>query len=86
MGCREGVDTDDVTGPCPAREQPFRRVTPDAFWIDQVEVTKGAYRRCMEAGVCVQPDGWDQESFEGVPGAGGLVAPGDDDYPAAGVS
>jgi formylglycine-generating enzyme required for sulfatase activity len=61
MGCREGFDTDELTGPCPEDQLPYREVTVDAFWIDKTEVTKGAYRECMEAGVCGEPYQWDEE-------------------------
>jgi formylglycine-generating enzyme required for sulfatase activity len=36
-------------------ELPAHDVTLDAFWIDQVEVTNGMYRLCVQAGVCRLP-------------------------------
>lgn len=85
MGCREGYDTDEVTGPCDVDETPYREVTLDAFWIDQFEVRKGDYRACMNAGVCTQPFLWDSEHYEG-PLWEGMRVPGSDTFPAASVS
>lgn len=83
MGCREGVDTDELTGPCRASELPYRQVTVRSFWIDQTEVTKGAYRQCMDAGVCVAPPRWDAEWYkEGED----IFVPGLDEMPAASVT
>jgi formylglycine-generating enzyme len=39
----------------PANERPARPVSVDPFWIDQTEVSVGAYRGCVEAGVCARP-------------------------------
>ena len=61
MGCREGQDADDDTGPCPEEALPFREVTLDPFWIDRTEVTKAQYRECIDAGACSKPLFWDQE-------------------------
>jgi formylglycine-generating enzyme required for sulfatase activity/uncharacterized caspase-like protein len=36
-------------------EQPIHKVTLDAFWIDQTEVTNKMYSSCVEAGVCEEP-------------------------------
>ncbi len=83
MGCREGIDTDELTGPCPPSELPYRQVTLNAFWIDQTEVTKGAYRKCMDAGSCAAPPRWDAEWFkegEDIP------VPGLDEMPAASIT
>jgi formylglycine-generating enzyme required for sulfatase activity len=85
MGCREGQDTDEITGPCPVEELPYRQVTLDAYWIDQYEVSKGAYRTCMDAGVCTQPSEWDLEDYDG-PLWEGMWVPGPDTFPAASVS
>jgi formylglycine-generating enzyme required for sulfatase activity len=85
MGCREGVDTDEITGPCREQELPYRRVTLDAFWIDRTEVRKGDYRQCMDAGVCTKPYMWDREHWEGLPQDGHRI-PGTDDFPAASLS
>ena len=61
MGCLEGQDADDYTGPCPQDALPFREVTLDPFWIDRTEVTKAQYRACIDAGACSKPLFWDQE-------------------------
>jgi formylglycine-generating enzyme required for sulfatase activity len=44
-----------------AEEQPQHTVFLDAFWIDRTEVTNAQYRECMEAGVCQEPDCWDDD-------------------------
>lgn len=85
MGCSEGFDTDEVTGPCPADELPHRQVTLDAYWIDRLEVGKGEYAACMDAGVCTTPNSWDSEDYEGAPGKGRSV-PGSVDFPVGSVS
>lgn len=82
MGCREGIDTDEISGPCIKSQLPYREVTIDAFWIDRTEVTKGAYRKCMDAGVCAAPPRWDTEWYQG----DGVFIPGSDDMPAASVT
>lgn len=46
-------------------EIPQHTVTLDAFWIDQHEVTNAQYRRCVEAGACTGPVGWDDSDFNG---------------------
>jgi formylglycine-generating enzyme required for sulfatase activity len=38
-----------------ANEKPVHKVTLDAFWIDQTEVTNKMYALCVEAEVCWQP-------------------------------
>ena len=83
MGCKEGQDTDELTGPCPVEELPFREVTLDAFWIDKMEVTKGEYRKCMDAGVCTKPYLWDQEWIINLGGDESEIKPGREDMPAA---
>jgi formylglycine-generating enzyme required for sulfatase activity len=85
MGCREGQDTDEITGPCPETQLPYRQVTLDAYWIDQFEVSKGQYRACMDADVCTEPNGWDREDYEG-PLWEGMWVPGPDNFPAASIS
>src|SRR5690606_21548156 len=85
MGCREGVDTDEITGPCPEDELPYREVTLDGFWIDRTEVRKGDYRLCMDAGVCSEPNACGQEHWEGSPQDGHRLA-GPDDFPVASLS
>ena len=37
-------------------EQPIHKVTLDAFWIDQTEVTNAAYAKCVNAGICQPPN------------------------------
>lgn len=81
MGCREGVDTDASSGPCPKTQLPYRQVTLDAFWIDRLEVTKGSYRLCIAAGVCAAPPRWDAEWYKD-----GTFVPGQDDMPVASVT
>jgi eukaryotic-like serine/threonine-protein kinase len=39
----------------PANEKPARSTTVGPFWIDRTETTVGAYRACIEAGVCAVP-------------------------------
>jgi formylglycine-generating enzyme required for sulfatase activity len=51
-------------------EEPVRRVTLDAFYIDQYEVTNARYAACVEAGACDPPaetSSWTQESYYGNP-------------------
>lgn len=87
MGCLEGVDTDALWGPCPENELPHREVTLDAFWLDLTEVTKGDYRKCMEAGACTEPYLWDYEWSEWDAENEEVVwKPGRDDMPAASVN
>lgn len=38
-----------------ADEMPEHPVTLRDFWLDRTEVTSGAYRRCVAAGVCAEP-------------------------------
>ncbi len=37
-------------------EMPIHRVTLDAFWMDQTEVTMGMYAQCVVAGACDPPE------------------------------
>ena len=37
-------------------EQPQHTVYLDAFWIDKTEVTNAMYRKCVESGICEQPN------------------------------
>ncbi|AKU99934.1 Sulfatase modifying factor 1 precursor (C-alpha-formyglycine- generating enzyme 1) [Labilithrix luteola] len=39
----------------PPNERPARQVTTGPFWIDRTEVTVGAYRSCVERGLCQRP-------------------------------
>jgi formylglycine-generating enzyme required for sulfatase activity len=36
-------------------EKPIHKVTLDAYWIDQTEVTNAMYAKCVAAGVCKEP-------------------------------
>jgi formylglycine-generating enzyme required for sulfatase activity len=45
MGSEKGVND----------EKPQHRVTLDAFWIDQTEVTNGMYAKCVADGQCEPP-------------------------------
>jgi LysM repeat protein len=38
-----------------ANEKPAHKVTLDAFWIDQTEVTNVMYRKCVLGGACNEP-------------------------------
>jgi formylglycine-generating enzyme required for sulfatase activity len=42
-------------------EKPVHRVTLDAFWIDQTEVTNAMYEKCVEAGACSPPSSDDSD-------------------------
>ncbi|WP_170135823.1 formylglycine-generating enzyme family protein [Nannocystis exedens] len=83
MGCREGVDTDEITGPCDKSELPYRQVTVGEFWIDRTEVSKAAYRKCLEAGACAAPPRWDEEWHKE---GDGVFIPGLEEMPAASVT
>jgi formylglycine-generating enzyme required for sulfatase activity len=39
----------------PMNERPARTVTVGSFWMDRTEVTVGAFRTCVDAGVCTRP-------------------------------
>ena len=39
----------------PTVERPAHKVTLDAFWIDQIEVTNAMYQVCVTAGACKPP-------------------------------
>ena len=57
MGCNEAVE-----GPCNLSEYPYHEVYLDAFAIDTTEVTKQAYKTCVDAGTCVPTgDTWSEE-------------------------
>ena len=51
VGCRESIDVG-----CAASEKAARPLTLPSFSIDRTEVTVAAYRACVEAGVCSEPD------------------------------
>lgn len=36
-------------------EQPMHPVFLDEYWIDQTEVTNAMYKKCVDAGICVEP-------------------------------
>ncbi len=50
MGCDVTADSN-----CEADEQPFRQVTLEAYWIDDVEVDQAVYQECILAGGCSAP-------------------------------
>ncbi|RME43920.1 MAG: hypothetical protein D6795_18690 [Deltaproteobacteria bacterium] len=50
-----GPGEEGYTKPIDLDETPLREITLDAFWIDRTEVTVGAYRACVNAGVCAEP-------------------------------
>ena len=47
MGCNTDVD-----GDCNGDEHDRHPVTIQSLWLDQTEVTVGAYQACVDAGVC----------------------------------
>ncbi|MGE5374601.1 MAG: SUMF1/EgtB/PvdO family nonheme iron enzyme [Bacteroidota bacterium] len=47
MGSADGVGQSD--------EHPQHRITLDAFWIDQTEITNAMYRNCVNDGKCKSP-------------------------------
>ncbi len=47
-----------------ADEKPQHKVTLDAFWIDQFEVTHQEYAQCVEAGACQPPAEKDNNGFD----------------------
>ncbi|MBI2373431.1 MAG: SUMF1/EgtB/PvdO family nonheme iron enzyme [Deltaproteobacteria bacterium] len=63
MGCNEELDRE-----CPSNERPGRKVTVDAFRIDKVEVTVGAFGACARAGVCQAARGAQGEATHPVVG------------------
>ena len=50
MGCNGEVDDE-----CDADESPYHEVFVSAFQVDVTEVTRGAYRACIDAGACPAP-------------------------------
>ena len=68
MGCNDRLDSE-----CEADESPLRRVHLDSFHIDRTEVTQAAYRKCVLAGKCTDPDlggsecNWDKPQREDHP-------------------
>jgi formylglycine-generating enzyme required for sulfatase activity len=51
-------------------EQPIHKVTLDAFWIDQTEVTNANYAKCVDAGNCGSPsygDHFNNSNYENHP-------------------
>jgi eukaryotic-like serine/threonine-protein kinase len=58
MGNKEG-DSDEV---------PEHSVYLEAFWIDQTEVTKAMYAKCVKAGACFFPmDHYDHPKYDNYP-------------------
>jgi formylglycine-generating enzyme required for sulfatase activity len=62
-------------------EKPVHRVTLDAFWIDQTEVTNAMYAKCVDAHQCDAP--WNTSSYTRSEYFGN---PEFDDYPVIYVS
>jgi formylglycine-generating enzyme required for sulfatase activity len=55
MGCNSGVDN-----LCDSDEKPYHQVTLSAYEIDITEVSRGDYKKCVDAGVCTEPPcDWD---------------------------
>lgn len=50
MGCNEAMDDD-----CNSDEHPYHEVYLDGYYIDVTEVTQGAFKECVDAGVCDIP-------------------------------
>jgi formylglycine-generating enzyme required for sulfatase activity len=50
MGCNTRLDDE-----CDSDESPYHQVNLSAFQIDAVEVSRGAYRACIDAGACATP-------------------------------
>jgi formylglycine-generating enzyme required for sulfatase activity len=62
-------------------ELPPREVFISAFWMDQVEVTNGMYRLCVDAGVCRLPASFRSDNREEYFGS-----PEFQDYPVVNVT
>jgi formylglycine-generating enzyme required for sulfatase activity len=43
--------------------EPAVRIVLNTFYIDRTEVTNGAYKACVEAGSCAQPEGMNAEGL-----------------------
>lgn len=52
-GGRFTMGSDDRKAP--ANERPAKTVVVPPFWIDQTEVTVGAYKACVDRGACPRP-------------------------------
>lgn len=62
-------------------EKPARMITLDSFYIDETEVTNGAYAQCVDAGACPRPDRAGATYYQTYFGD-----PNFDDYPVINVS
>ncbi|MBW7959326.1 MAG: SUMF1/EgtB/PvdO family nonheme iron enzyme [Candidatus Promineofilum sp.] len=62
-------------------EKPARRITLDSFYIDETEVTNGAYAQCVDAGACPRPARAGATYYQSYYGN-----PDFDDYPVINVS
>ncbi len=62
-------------------EKPARLVTLDSFYIDETEVTNGAYAQCVDAEACQRPDRAGATYYQSYYGD-----PEFDDYPVINVS
>jgi len=64
---REKAPLDWLTiKPTPSDSEPAHRVYLDAFWIDQTEVSIGQYKKCVEAGRCLEvapQKGWNADRY-----------------------
>ena len=50
MGCNSEIDNI-----CYDSEKPYHEVQLSAYYIDKTEVTQGAYKKCVDAGMCGVP-------------------------------
>jgi formylglycine-generating enzyme required for sulfatase activity len=55
LDVREGLSVESCGPRRFALEMPARRVRTEAYGIDRLEVSQGAYRRCVVAGRCAPP-------------------------------
>jgi len=62
-------------------EKPARRITLDSFYIDETEVTNGAYAQCVDAAACPRPARAGSSYYQSYFGN-----PDFDDYPVINVS
>ena len=53
MGCATGTGTSIA---CDSDEKPAHEVSISQFFIDRTEVTRGAFKKCVEAGECDDPN------------------------------
>jgi formylglycine-generating enzyme required for sulfatase activity len=53
----------DADGDADIDEKPQHSVYLNGFWIDKTEVTNAQYGKCVEAGACEEPWGWNRDRF-----------------------